>query len=254
MKRTLIVPAAGQGTRLRSSLPKALTPVAGQPMISHVLGRFDRWCSAAVLVVAPAARPAFEAYLAGAPVVATLVEQANPTGMLDAILLAADQVRSTRPERVWICWCDQVLLAASTLERMARDEGMSPAPSAVVPTARVTSPYIHFDRDEQGRLAKVRQRREGDVMPDVGEADSGVFSLSADAYFRALPDYAAAHDRGGRTNERNFLPFLPWLAQRAAVRTIPVSDAIETLGINTPEDLAVAESHLPLGRIVTPRS
>ena len=37
MNRVLVVPAAGMGTRLGSAVPKALTLVAGRPMIDHVL-------------------------------------------------------------------------------------------------------------------------------------------------------------------------------------------------------------------------
>jgi bifunctional UDP-N-acetylglucosamine pyrophosphorylase/glucosamine-1-phosphate N-acetyltransferase len=244
MRRTLVVPAAGQGTRLQSPIAKALTPVAGRPMISHVLSRLRPWCESAVVIVSPASRPAFEAFVSEAPMSVVFAEQAAATGMLDAILLAADAVRRTDPDRVWICWCDQVLLSAATIERMAAQEESSTSPAAVVPTARVASPYIHFDRDEHGRLLGVRQRREGDAMPAEGEADSGLFSLSPTAYFDALPSYGAAQIRGAITHERNFLPFLPWIARDATVKTVPVSDVIETVGINTPEDLVFAESHL----------
>ena len=41
---------------------------------------------------------------------------------------------------------------------------------------------------------------------------------------------------GAGTGERNFLPFLPWLAERAKVMTFEI-DAAEAQGINTPEDL-----------------
>lgn len=244
MRRTLVVPAAGMGTRLRSTLPKLLTPVAGQPMIAHILARFRAYCERVVVVIHPSAHDAAAAYVSSAPLPVNLVEQVQPTGMLDAILLAEDAVRGTHPSRVWICWCDQVLLSAETLERMAACERDTPPPTAVFPTARMRHPYIHFDRDGTGRLIAVRQRREGDQMPDVGETDAGVFGLSPEAYTLWLREYAAQAVPGETTTERNFLPFLPWLAARSTVVTVAVKDAIETLGINTLDDLAVAESHL----------
>ena len=244
MKRTLVVPAAGMGTRLRSHLPKLLTPVAGQPMIAHILSRFRPYCDEVVLVINPAARDAAAGYLSSSSNPVTLVEQVTPSGMLDAILLAEEAVRATPADRVWICWCDQVLLSAETLERMADRERDSTAPAAVFPTACLREPYIHFDRDGAGTLIGVRQRREGDQMPEVGETDSGVFGLSAEAYTVWLREYAARAVPGKATAERNFLPFLPWLAERSLVATVAVKDPIETLGINSPEDLAVAESHL----------
>jgi bifunctional N-acetylglucosamine-1-phosphate-uridyltransferase/glucosamine-1-phosphate-acetyltransferase GlmU-like protein len=175
---------------------------------------------------------------------AMLADQIEPTGMLDAILLAGDAVRKGQPDRVWICWCDQLLLSAETLERMAVREAETPEPAAVFPTARLRDPYIHFDRDGADRLIAVRQRREGDRMPADGESDAGVFGLSARAYAEWLPEYASQPALGRTTAERNFLPFLPWLAARAAVVTVAVKDAIEAQGTNTIEDLALVERHL----------
>lgn len=80
-------------------------------------------------------------------------------------------------------------------------------------------------------------------MPDTGTSDAGLFSLSCDAFERLLPEYARAAARGARTHERNFLPFLPWLAARTDVRTFEVA-VEEAQGINTPEDLAAVESRL----------
>jgi len=122
-----------------------------------------------------------------------------------------------------------------------------PDPAAVLPTAVVRNPYIHFDRDATGRLIAVRQRRERDPMPDVGETDAGVFSMSLEAFSHQLREYAAQAPIGGTTMERNFLPFFPWLAAHSIVATVPVEDPIETMGINSPEDLAAAESYLRAG-------
>lgn len=247
MTRTLIVPAAGLGTRLRSDVPKLITPVAGRPMIAYVLARFDAFCDRFVLVIHPSARASVEATLRDAPQSIVLAEQPHATGMLDAILLAADAVRAAGPDRVWICWCDQVLLSAGTLQRMAALELETPPPAAVVPTARVPDPYIHFDRDAAGRLTAVRQRREGDLMPGIGETDAGVFGLSEHSYDEQLAEYARQAVVGRITAERNFLPFLPWLATRETVVTVPVANAFEARGINTPDDLAFAELHLRAG-------
>ena len=81
-------------------------------------------------------------------------------------------------------------------------------------------PYIHFDRDEQQRIVRVRQRREGDVMPERGESDMGLFSLSSRVAFDELQRFAATATSEGGTGERNFLPFIPWMAQRGHVRDV----------------------------------
>lgn len=242
MKRSLVIPAAGFGTRLGSALPKALTPVAGQPMIGHVLDACAAFVDCVVVVVNPAARRPMIDYLKTRSQPFAIAEQAAPTGMLDAILAAHDRLAHVKA-RVWIAWCDQVLLSHETLQRVATAELAEPPPAAVFPTTQQPSPYIHFDRDSTGQLSGVRQRREGDEMPPVGESDAGMFSLSWPAY-EALATFKEQATSGRATGEVNFLPFLPWLAVAGPVCTVPLGDVVEARGINTPEDLAFAEAHL----------
>ena len=83
-------------------------------------------------------------------------------------------------------------------------------------------------------------------MPDRGETDMGLFDLSLEAYVRQLPVFARNAATSGGTGERNFLPFIPWLAARASVATIVGTASIETVGINTPEELAAVEAYLAL--------
>jgi len=244
MDRLLIVPAAGRGSRLGVDTPKALVRVAGRPMLEYLLERHGPFVDRFVIVVAPSAVELFSAFIVGQPAPIDVVVQPRPTGMLDAITLAAPFVAAHRPGRVAVTWCDQVAVTNATAERLWR-HAMSPlAAPLVFPTLEVERPYIHFDRDGTGRITGVRQRREGDRMPERGETDMGLFDLSLDAYLRDLPAFATGALESSGTGERNFLPFIPWLASRALVETIAGADPIETVGINTPEELAAVEAHL----------
>jgi NDP-sugar pyrophosphorylase family protein len=122
-----------------------------------------------------------------------------------------------------------------------------PMPALALPTVRKEHPYIHFERDAAGRISRLLQKREGDVMPDKGESDMGVFALSAEAFDRDLESYARDVVRGRETGERNFVPFVPWIASRATVVTVACTDPREAIGINTPEDLAAVEHWLRSG-------
>ena len=82
-------------------------------------------------------------------------------------------------------------------------------------------------------------------MPEVGESDMGLFSLSPDAYLGLLPEFGRETRQATGTGERNFLPFLPWLALRGhAVLTFPSTNEIEAIGVNTPDDRRRLESYL----------
>jgi len=254
MRRLLIVPAAGRGSRLQTSTPKALVPVAGRPMVDHVIDL----CRAHVEFVAVVAHPSFVdemhrhlSGICGDRLGCAVVEQSSPTGMLDAILQATARVRQVQPERIWTLWCDQVGVLPGTLERLAAAERSADTPDLVFPTVPQKDPYIHFQRSADGRILRVLQRREQDDMPDNGESDMGLFSLSSRAYLDALPQFASETAPGHGTGERNFLPFIPWLASRNAVATIPCTDPREALGINTVEDLRRVENWLREKRVET---
>lgn len=214
-------------------------------MIDHVLDRYRDAVEAAVIVVNPVDRPLVERHLHRSGIRVRLADQSAPTGMLDAILLAAHAVRQSNPERVWITWCDQVGISPATVATLTALEAEPHEQDAILPIVRQPSPYIHFDRDAGGRLTAVRHRREGDEMPAIGTSDAGLFSLSRKAFDEWLPKYSAVAPQGRATGERNFLPFLPWLAERTRVTTFEIG-VHEAQGINTPEDLAAVERRLRL--------
>lgn len=170
--------------------------------------------------------------------------QETPTGMLDAILRATQAVASSDASRILITWCDQVAIHPQTVERLTKLSDTQPGTALVMPTARQSDPYIHLERDTTGRIVRVLHRREGDRLPAVGESDMGLFSLSRHAFLNDLTSFAASAGTGGGTGERNFLPFLPWIAAREAIVTFPCVDAIEAVGVNTPEELQRIESYL----------
>ena len=245
MSRLLVIPAAGPGSRLGSALPKVLVPVAGQPMLDRLLALYQDVVERVVIVVNPSFAQTVRDHVAARPAAVRIqcVEQQTPTGMLDAILLAAPVALSHRPSSIWITWCDQVAVHPKTIERLAARTS-SQTEALVMPTVTRRHPYIHFERDASGRIVRVLHRREGDSMPEVGESDMGLFAMSAKTYAEHLPAYAGSVEVGRATRERNFLPFIPWLTRSQAVATFAAEHPMEAVGVNTPEELAAVEAYL----------
>ena len=185
MDRLLVIPAAGLGSRLGAHTPKLLAQVNGRPMLDHLLSLYAPVVDRVALVVHPAARGAVMHVLdtSGRADVDVFVQE-QPTGMLDAILLARAAVETGRPRRVWITWCDQVAIHPRTVARLAEADGGDPL--VALPTCTGPDPYVHLARDPSGRIVRVLHRREGDVMPAVGESDAGLFSLVT----RGVPGFA----------------------------------------------------------------
>jgi bifunctional UDP-N-acetylglucosamine pyrophosphorylase / glucosamine-1-phosphate N-acetyltransferase len=243
----LIIPAAGAGTRLQSSTPKVLSPVNNRPMIDHLIDRYRGVVQRFVLVVHPSFEHDVRRHIeeTSPSVHVQYAQQAKPTGMLDAILLASNAARELPEGRVWITWCDQIGVHPDTIDTLRLLSREHADAQVIFPIVRQTPPYIHFERDNVGRITAVRQRREGDAMPAVGESDMGLFSLSPGAYFDLLPEFGRETIQASATRERNFLPFIPWLAQQGhSVVTFPSTNELEAIGINTPEDRRRLEEYL----------
>lgn len=212
-------------------------------MIDHVLDRYDQIAHYAVVVVDPASRSLVADHLNFRGSSVALAEQASPTGMLDAILAGHAAALALTPDRVWITWCDQVGISARTVGALARLESESPDAAVIFPVVRQSPPYIHFDQAADGRITAVRQRREGDLMPDTGTSDAGLFSLSREAFAELLPAFSRTAPLGTGTSERNFLPFIPWVARTRPVLTFEIPPE-EARGVNTPDDVVAAERWL----------
>lgn len=240
-RRALVIPAAGRGSRLGGDVPKALVPVAGRPMLAWLAALYRTWVTGLIVVAHPSARHAIQELVTGIGVPAAVVVQHEPTGMLDAVLLGCDAASPWSPDRLWITWCDQIAVHPDTVARLALAEDESAVTLPLVPR---DAPYIHFNRDAGGRIIGVRQRREGHAMPPRGDSDMGLFSLSTRAAAVDLPTFAQTARADTGTGERNFLPFVPYMAARGTVITIPATEDIEAVGVNTPDDLALVDAHL----------
>lgn len=217
-------------------------------MLDWLLDLYRGVVDRVIVVVHPSFADQIRAYgeTTGAPLEYQVQE--TPTGMLDAILGAARAVASSDAWRILITWCDQVAIHPQTVERLTKLGDTQPRVALVMPTARQSDPYIHLERDPTGRIVHVLHRREGDRLPPVGESDMGLFSLSRHAFLNDLPSFAALSGTGGGTGERNFLPFIPWIAARGEIVTFPCVDAIEAVGVNTPEELQRVEGYLAARR------
>lgn len=244
MRRLLVIPAAGRGSRLGSDLPKVLVLVAGRPMIDWLIDLYRPVVDRFAVVVHPSALALVQDHFADNDVAVDILVQDAPTGMLDAILIARTAIEAHSPDRVWITWCDQIGIHSNTIAHLSAEDEQNPEAALVMPTCHQPNPYIHLDRDATGRITRVLHRREGDRMPGVGESDAGLFDLSRDAFSRLLPQFSQEVEPAGGTGERNFLPFIAWVSACAPVVTFPCTEPEEAIGVNTPEELARLEAHL----------
>ncbi len=234
-----VIPAAGRGSRLGLDCPKVLVPVDGQRRVWDVLrDNLSAVADQVHIVLAPSVMAQFEEVLNSEPGrdKISVSQQTTPLGMGDAIFGA--EPYWTGFDSILIVWGDQVNLSQVTLRDVAAL--CKAEKTMVLPLVECRSPYVQYDLKD-GVLTGVRQSREGDVMDEVGFSDVGVFALSVSNLLQCWNLFVKESEVGAQTNELNFLPFLPFLSQRLSwdLQTVIVSDPVEALGINTPEDLQV---------------
>jgi CTP:molybdopterin cytidylyltransferase MocA len=240
-----VIPAAGIGSRLGHPGAKLLYPVNGESILCHLERQLAPVVDGIVLVVSPQGEAPIAEQARALATPTQLAVQPKPLGMADAVLASSSAPLAAGAELRLIVWGDQVTVQAGTLQRLIALLEESGADLAL-PTRTRSQPYIHFERDRSGRPVRVLQARENDAMPRVGETDCGAFLVRSPSFYQDLAGYLASpSERGAVTGEVNFLPFL--VAPQAGFRRIATLrgvDPRETLGVNTPEEAALAGRYL----------
>jgi len=236
MRICAVIPAAGRGSRLGTSLPKILTPLNDTETIWSVLhAKLGPLVDHIHLVLSPDGAREFPPL---PPNVSHSIQPA-PIGMGDAIFGARSAWEGF--DAILIVWGDQVFVSQDTLRR-ALAALARPDRQLVLPVTRMATPYVEYVFAGE-ELAKVLQSREGDATSPNGFSDVGTFLLGTAGLAAAWDSYLSAAVRGSQTAEINFLPFLPFLSQKGwMVTPLEVADPVEARGINTPEDLSFFRS------------
>jgi bifunctional UDP-N-acetylglucosamine pyrophosphorylase / glucosamine-1-phosphate N-acetyltransferase len=226
--------AAGQGKRMKSDLPKVLHPVCGKPMLTHVLAAAAAVEAGRTVVVLGHGHDQVEPYLPAGCVVA-LQEQQLGTG--HAVLSAAGQIL---PGPFLVLAGDTPLVTGDVLRALVdrhRDSGAT----ATVLTMDLPDPsgYGRVVRDESGGLAKIVEHRDAtDAERQINEVNSGMYVLTAPLALEILEEVGADNDQG----EIYLTDVIAGLrARRERVAACKAENASLVLGVNSREELALAE-------------
>src|SRR5229473_1783521 len=116
-----IIPAAGAGTRMGLSYPKALHYVDRFPILGHILNNINGLTDESVVVVSPVSESQFQAFLgswSGSKGVVSTVVQNRPVGMGEAVQIGLSFFEPTDRCDYLIVWGDQATVRYETLRRV----------------------------------------------------------------------------------------------------------------------------------------
>jgi len=236
----VIVLAAGQGTRMKSHLPKVLHPLGGRPLFLHVLRTAQRLNPNPVAIVIGHGAEAVRSAYAGNDVAWILQEQQRGTG--HAVLCAKEAFEGFKGE-VIILSGDVPFIREQTL-RMLVAQHRSRNAAVTLLTAFLDEPkgYGRILRDDHGNATGIVEEKDATpAQRGIREVNAGVYVVSASFVFAALSEVKNHNQQG-----EYYLPDIVaiGLAQRADIETVRVDDVREMLGINTREELAFMEKDL----------
>ena len=257
---TVVILAAGEGTRMRSSLPKVLHPLCGRPLIAWPIAAAQE-AGAGKVVVVDGPKRALDGHL---PDGIEVVIQEEPRGTGDALAAAADEIGAD--DTVVVVMGDVPLIDAETIAGLVRAHESAGA-AATMLTAELEDPagYGRVVRNADGSVERVVETKtEGDATPEelaIREVNTGIYAFAGGPLLDALQRLDTDNAQG-----ELYLPgVLPLLKQDGRpTGAHAATDASVTLGINDRVDLAtvreiaqrgIHERHMRAGvTIVDPRS
>lgn len=234
-----VILAAGQGTRMKSALPKVLHEVAGQPMLTHVVNAARQAGAGQTVVVIGHGAEQVKSAFASAGV--TFALQAQQLGTGHALQCAAPALAGFAGDLLLLCG-DVPLLRAETLIALLEHHHNQQATVTVL-TTEMTDPH-GYGRIIRGADGVERIVEEKDATPSeraVCEINTGIYAFSAPRVFELLAGLTNDNAQG----EYYLTDVL--VAARAAgekVAALPVAQAEEAMGINDRVQLAEAGKEL----------
>jgi bifunctional UDP-N-acetylglucosamine pyrophosphorylase/glucosamine-1-phosphate N-acetyltransferase len=235
-KLAVVILAAGEGTRIKSKIPKVLHPIAGRPMVEYVL---DAVASVAVdkpvLVVGHGAE-AVRSTLGDALVYALQEEQLG-TGHA---ALQAQEVVEGHADTVLVLYGDMPLLSPATVGDLVTTHEGGAAPITMLTCIHEQSMgFGRILRDEAGRVIGIVEEHEASPEQlEIRELNPGVYCFDSGWLWQHLP-------RLPLSSKGEF--YLTDLVSMAVdeghfAATVAVQDPLETLGVNDRLHLAEVEA------------
>lgn len=235
---TAIIMAAGQGTRMKSSLPKVLHPLLDKPLLFHVIENTIAVTHAKPVVVIGNGADLVRQVVGDQ---ADFVLQKSQLGTADAVK-AARELLENFPGNILICNGDMPLLTPATLKNLVDAQQKNSGPLSML---SVIMPDPHgfgrVVRDADGNVKAVVEEAQADAETlKIKELNAGVYCVQSKWLWPAL-DRIQVSPKG-----EYYLTDLVEVAVKdgLVVHCIAMPDPQESIGINNRAHLAEAEAVL----------
>jgi bifunctional UDP-N-acetylglucosamine pyrophosphorylase/glucosamine-1-phosphate N-acetyltransferase len=232
-----LILAAGKGTRMKSDLHKVLHPVAGRPMLGHLIAAVDELGAARKLVVTGAGREQVEAFVA--PLGVDVATQEPQLGTAHAVQQGEAGLSGFAGD-ILILYGDVPLVPAATMRRMLDRLNEADAPVAVVLGFRPADPlaYGRILAASDGTIEDMVEFK--DATPEQRAVDlcnSGLMAVRGERLWALLAQVGNDNAAG-----EYYLPDIVRIARAQGERSVVIeAEAWEVAGVNSRAELAAVE-------------
>jgi len=238
MKITPVLLAAGQGTRMKSALPKVLHPILGRPMVWHAVHALAQVTDEKPVIVVGHGAEAVQQAIGTA---ARFVLQEEQLGTGHAVMQAADLLKG-QTDYVLVSYADMPLLSPQTFQMVADAQRGHDGPMTLL--TNIADDPRGFGRIVRGPEGNVQAIvEEVDCTPEqlaIRELNTSVYCFRADWLWEALPRIPLS------PKGEYYLTDLVAIAvgDGLTVRAVTIDDPAEVIGVNTRIHLAEATARM----------
>lgn len=233
MSVRVIVLAAGQGTRMKSTLPKVLHPVAGAPLVKWVVdAALESGADETIVVIGHGAQEVASVLPTG--VRTAVQEEQNGTG--HAVLVALEALGDVNGDIVVVLPGDAPLLSPATISGLISTHTQV-EPAVTLLTARLTDPtgYGRIVRGDGGEVLGIVEERDADEDQRLlDEVAVSCYAFAGGDLMGAINEVGTANDQG----EMYLTDVVGILAARGAPISSVEASASEVAGVNSHDQLA----------------
>ena len=192
MALAVVTLAAGKGSRMKSDLPKVLHPLAGRPMLAHVLDAARALPDARQHVVIGHGAEAVKASFADDSI--HWAEQTEQLGTGHAVAQAMPAIKAS--DTVLVLYGDVPLLQTDTLRQLLQQTAGDALALLTVELADPTG-YGRIVRNSSGLIEAIVEHKDAnEEQRRIGEVNTGILAVSAAHLARWLPQLSAANTQG----------------------------------------------------------